>query len=121
MRTAVKKQWHGIYNMQNEISGYVYKGDDVHSDHHYGGLPGCPAGPAATRPIGLTDVCMNNNSSSSSSNNNNNNNSDISSLIPVTINANQLLRVRLSTCTFASSNSLYSAESEKKLGISYEA
>ena len=47
--------------MQNEISGYVYKGDDVHSDHHYGGLPGCPAGPAATRPIGLTDACMNNN------------------------------------------------------------
>jgi len=47
--------------MRNEISGYVYKGDDVHSDYHYGGLPGCPAGPAATRPIGLTDACMNNN------------------------------------------------------------
>jgi len=53
--------------MRNEISGYVYKGDDVHSDYHYGGLPGRPAGPAATRPIGLTDACMNNN------NNNNNN------------------------------------------------
>jgi len=38
-------------------------------DYHYGGLPGCPAGPAATRPIGLTDACMNND--------NNNNNSSV--------------------------------------------
>lgn len=66
MGTAVRNQQHGTYNMRNEISGYVYKGDDVHSDYHYGGLPGRPAGPAATRPTGLTDACMNNN------NNNNN-------------------------------------------------
>ena len=39
----------------------------MYIDYHYGGLPGRPAGPAATRPIGLTDACMNNN------NNNNNN------------------------------------------------
>ena len=48
MGAAVRNQQHGIYNMRNKISGYVYKGDDVHSDYHYGGLPGRPAGPAAT-------------------------------------------------------------------------
>ena len=67
METAVGNQQHGTCNMRNKISGYVYKGDDVHSYYHYGGLPSCPAGPAATRPIGLTDACMNNN---------NNNNDD---------------------------------------------
>ena len=41
----------------------------MYIDYHYGGLPGRPAGPAATRPIGLTDACMNDN-------NNNNNNND---------------------------------------------
>ena len=42
----------------------------MYIDYHYGGLPGRPAGPAATRPIGLIEACMNNN------NNNNNNNID---------------------------------------------
>ena len=36
-------------------------------------LPGRPAGPAATRPTGLTDACINNN-------NNNNNNESIGRL-----------------------------------------
>lgn len=39
----------------------------MYIDYHYGGFPGRPAGPAATRPIGLTDACMNDD------NNNNNN------------------------------------------------
>ena len=29
----------------------------VRCNYHYGGLPGRPAGPAATRPIGLPDAC----------------------------------------------------------------
>jgi hypothetical protein len=41
--------------------------NDVYSEYLYGGLPGHLAGPAATRPTGLTDACMDND------NNNNNN------------------------------------------------
>ena len=59
--------------MRNKILGYVYKDNDVHSNYHYGGLPGRPAGPAATRPTGLTDACMNNN--------NNNNNNDLETFL----------------------------------------
>ena len=41
----------------------------MYIDYHYGGLPGRPAGPAATRPIGLTDACMNNNNNDNDNNN----------------------------------------------------